>query len=123
MRSGAGWRRVIGAALAGLASVLVVVGTGALGGDRVADGAELADVALGWPVPWLHQDQRGLDPPLPYRAGPASPWDNATRVDAGSLLVDVLLVLAAGVVVGAAVRTAVGRRRPEAVPLAPAGAE
>lgn len=75
-----------------LAGALVVCAT-LLDHATVASKADQADVALGLPVAWLHQDQRGADPPFPFAARLGSVWEDPTTVDAGALVVDGLVAL------------------------------
>ena len=82
-----------GAALLVVATLLVLA-SALVGEDRTSSRSDLASVDLGLPFPWLHQDQRALDPPLPTDLGPASPWENPTDVAFVTLLADVALVVA-----------------------------
>ncbi len=52
---------------------------------------DLASADFGLPLPWLHQNQSSLDPPLPVRLAPGSPWEHPSSADWPSLAVDVSL--------------------------------
>ena len=99
-------------AVAALACVLVVLGllvdSGRVGGTA----GELADVRLGLPFDWVHQDQSSMDPPagaaLDLRFG--LPQENPTQVSAGMFAVNLALVSAAVVVVWLGLRRLVARR-------------
>ena len=87
--------------LAGLALVATLVAFIAALVDRptvTAHGA-LGRVTFGYPLGWLAQDQTALDPSLPARLSPTSPWENPTSVTFGPLLVDVLVIYAVLLVV------------------------
>ncbi|GAA1141935.1 hypothetical protein GCM10009606_21760 [Nocardioides aquiterrae] len=74
---------------------------------------DLGSINLGWPLPWIEQDQRSQDPPLPHRMGLVSPWENPTGMSLPALAGNVLLVFAALALVGlmlAAVLHALARR-------------
>lgn len=54
--------------------------------------AELRRVRLGWPVPWLEQEQN-IDPPLPGRTSLLSIWEHPLRgLSFLGLAADLLLV-------------------------------
>ena len=102
--------------LGGLAVSMLFVLTSPLSDqDGVASRKELASVDLGMPMPWLHQDQSGYDPPLPDQLGPASPWENPTSISLGVLLADVAMVFVILTLVlwllAAAISTATSSRR------------
>ena len=104
-------------ALALLLAGALVVGATALDHATVASKADQADVALGLPVAWLHQDQRGADPPFPFAARLGSVWEDPTTLAAGAIVVDgrvALLVVGLLGLLGVAARRAtraVRRRR------------
>lgn len=110
-------RPLLAALAALLAAAALVAGVTLLDHETVASKADQADVALGLPLAWLHQDQRGADPPFPFAARVGSVWEDPSTVDAGALAVDglvaVLLVGLLGLGAVAAGRTAAGavRRR------------
>lgn len=52
--------------------------------------ADLAQVRLGLPLPFMIQDQTGYTPPLPWQTHFYSPWENPTHI----LLPELLLSLA-----------------------------
>jgi hypothetical protein len=64
---------------------------------RARTDLDLASADFGFPLTGLHQNQSNLDPPLPVRLAPASPWEHPTSFSWPSLAVDVsvyfLLVL------------------------------
>ena len=62
-----------------------------LDGAEVTAQRELRHVALGLPFDWVTQDQ-ALDPPLPYRTGFLSPWENPTTIGWLPLLANLLVV-------------------------------
>ena len=51
----------------------------------------LGHVAFGMPLNWVTQDQ-GLDPPVPYSATFASPWENPTALEWLPLVLNVVIV-------------------------------
>lgn len=89
-------------------SLLVVVASPWWDTDRVASKEDQADVSLGLPVPWLHQDQSSVDPPLPWHLGPASPWEHPTTVAFGAFLADVALVAVVLGLIGWPLRAVIG---------------
>ncbi|MBE1605849.1 hypothetical protein [Actinopolymorpha pittospori] len=98
-------------AVAALACVLVVLGL-LVDSSRVGTAGELADVRLGLPFEWVHQDHSSMDPP----AGAALdlrfslPQENPTHVSVGVFAVNLALASAAVVVVWSGLRRLVGRR-------------
>jgi hypothetical protein len=76
-------------------SALVVLGTPLFDERRVGSASDQARVGLGRPLAWLHQDQTAIDPPLPAKAGLASPWEHPTGFSFVPFVADVVLVFAA----------------------------
>lgn len=58
---------------------------------QVQSRQELARVELGLPLNWVTQNQR-TDPPLPWRTGLLSPWENATTTAWLPLVLNVAIV-------------------------------
>lgn len=58
---------------------------------QVQSQQELARVGLGMPLNWVTQKQ-GIDPPLPWRAGFLSPWENPTTIAVLPLFVNLVIV-------------------------------
>ncbi len=86
-----------------LTLLALLVDTGRVGGSRV--------VALGRPLPWLHQDLAGSDHPVPFAAGLASPWESPIRdIDIVALLVDIVVLGLAGLALVLLVRRVAERR-------------
>jgi hypothetical protein len=81
-------------------SMGVVLASALRSADVVATRPGLRSVDLGWPLVWIHQDQGSLDPPLPYRLGLASPWEQPTYVSGTAFLENVLTIFAVVAVVG-----------------------
>ena len=104
---GPGWLAL--APLAALA-VTAVFAMALVDGATATSTQELHRLAFGMPQDWLIQNQEAYDPPYPYAASPASPWENPTSVALAPLVVDVLGVLAVLVVVWLGVRLALRRR-------------
>jgi len=80
---------------------------------------DLRDVAFGAPWPWLHQDDRWMDPPsFPQQFSLNSPWETPTSLSLWAFLADVSLIIgvfAAFWLIGAALRRRAirtGRYRP-----------
>ena len=94
-------------------SLIVVVFAAFYDHDLVRTLAESHRVELGWPLPWLHQDQSGYAWLFPSYLGLASPLENPTTMSLGPFLMDVLIVFAVvmAVVLPAALSVASVRRR------------
>lgn len=58
----------------------------------VQSAEELKNVTFGFPLPFVSQDQSQYDPPFPYDASLASPWENPTTIDIGAFLLSVIIV-------------------------------
>lgn len=82
-----------------LFSLIVVIALAATDTDVVTTRADQRSIDLGRPFVWVHQDQRGYDPPLPTHLSLASPWENPTQVSGAGLLVNVLVVFASTAIV------------------------
>jgi len=91
MSSGARWTRLVLLVLG--AAVLLAPASPLVDLDDVARTSDMASIDLGLPVPWVHQDQSGLDPAGLSSRGLASPWEHPTSVSYGPLLADVALLL------------------------------
>jgi hypothetical protein len=61
-------------------------------------------VGFGWPMHWLFQDQRSLDPPFPSPTTALSPWEYPVSAHLGAFAVDGLVVLLPLLVVWLGVR-------------------
>jgi hypothetical protein len=79
-------------------ALAVTLLTGLLDGERVVDPAQQAHLSFGWPWAWLTQDARNVDPPLPHRLGPGSPWERPTDVHGAPFWANVLVWWAASTV-------------------------
>jgi len=77
-----------------LFSLVVVVALAVTDSDVVKTRADQRSIDVGRPFVWLHQDQKGYDPPLPTNLGPSSPWENPTNVSGAGLLLNVMVVFA-----------------------------
>lgn len=84
----------VGTPLSFLISLTVVLGSALTGRVLVTGASDLANVDLGMPLAWVHQDQRSLDPPFPAYVGLSSPWEHPTGVSPIAFLVDLLVVSA-----------------------------
>ena len=104
-----GGRRLLAAVFLGLVAVAVAIGLGCAGVGREPSGSV---VRSGWPLAWATQDQSALSPPggVSSSGRLLSPWEHPTRVDGGSLVVDVV-VIGGGLLGIAGVGTVLRRRR------------
>lgn len=97
-RSRRAWLRGIGsfaAVVVGLvfsAGLMVVMAF--RGQATVSDRHDLRDVAFGWPMAWVHQDQRSFDPPFPWMTNLSSPWEHPVSVSTGAFVADVAIAFA-----------------------------
>ena len=76
---------------------------------QVQSQTELARVGLGMPLNWVTQNQ-GIDPPLPWRTGVLSPWENPTTIAWLPLAVNLVIVGLVLTGVWACVQVLLGRR-------------
>jgi hypothetical protein len=83
----------LGVALLALAALAVVCLVAVRRSTLVPDASGLRHVGFGWPLPWLFQDQRQLDPAYPFHATFGSPWRSPVSVHLAALAADVLVVL------------------------------
>jgi hypothetical protein len=81
----------VAAAVVGTVDLLVVALLMLLDTVEVRTEQGLGAVAFGMPLSWVTQDQ-ALDPPLPYSASFASPWENPTTIEWLPLVVSVVIV-------------------------------
>jgi hypothetical protein len=81
----------VAAAVVGTVDLLVVALLMLLDRVEVQSEQGLGNVAFGMPLSWVTQDQ-SLDPPLPYSASFASPWENPTTISWVPLVLNVVIV-------------------------------
>ncbi|WP_020580087.1 hypothetical protein [Actinopolymorpha alba] len=92
-------------AVGALACVLVVLGL-LVDSSRVSTAGELADVRLGLPFDWVHQDQSWMDPPAgsAYDLRFRLPQENPTQVSVGMFAANLALASVAVVLAWAGLR-------------------
>jgi hypothetical protein len=73
-------------------SALVVLVASVLDRETVRDAADQRSLDFGLPFAWIHQDQSSLDPPYPWSATVAGPWEHPTSLSGLALALDVLVV-------------------------------
>lgn len=79
-----------------LFSLGVVVLSALSSAVMVGSRADLHRIDFGWPIAWVHQDQRSTNPPrFPQAMGFISPWEHPTTASPLAFVVDVLVVFAA----------------------------
>ncbi|ROR90891.1 hypothetical protein EDD33_1740 [Nocardioides aurantiacus] len=97
---------------AAVLAVVVVALSPLVDSVMVGDREEQHDVAFGAPFPWVRQDQRDLEPPLPAKLRLASPQEHPTGTSPAVFVVDVAAAFTVFAAAGSALLVAVacGRR-------------
>jgi hypothetical protein len=67
--------------------------------DTIQSAEELKSVSFGFPWPFVIQDQSQYDPPFPYDASFASPWENPTTIDIGTFIFSLFFVNLIGILI------------------------